>query len=141
MPNFAVDVNSWAKSACYPRSTFYPLSDGASTRHRQITKTGFRPCSTCPSHSQAPFCLCTLYADFQPARGDLRTPPLLFRRRPPQSNRPPDTVFQPDSTTEVRNLNYQGWYFTGRSTKANAPASKRPTYPTHESSSPNVRLQ
>ena len=37
-------MNSWARSACYPRSTFYPLSDGASTRHRQITKTRFRVC-------------------------------------------------------------------------------------------------
>ena len=27
--------------------------------HRQITKTGFRPCSTCPSRSQAPLCLYT----------------------------------------------------------------------------------
>ncbi len=27
--NTAVDMNSWAVStACYPRSTFYPLSDG-----------------------------------------------------------------------------------------------------------------
>ena len=59
MPNLAVDMNSWARSACYPRSTFCPLSDGASTRHRQITKTDFRPCSTCLSHSQAPFCLYT----------------------------------------------------------------------------------
>ena len=25
MPNTAVDMNFWAVSACYPRSTFYPL--------------------------------------------------------------------------------------------------------------------
>ena len=25
VPNLAVDVDSWARSACYPRSTFYPL--------------------------------------------------------------------------------------------------------------------
>jgi len=41
------------------RITFYPLSDGASTHHRQITKTRFRACSTCLSHSQAPLCLYT----------------------------------------------------------------------------------
>ena len=34
--------------------------------------------------------------DFQPFGGDLCTPPLLFRRRPPQSNCPPDTVPDPD---------------------------------------------
>ncbi len=34
-------------------------NDGASTHHRQITKTRFRACSTCTSHSQAPLCLYT----------------------------------------------------------------------------------
>ncbi len=42
------------------QSNFYPLSDGLSTQHRQITKTDFRPCSTCRSHSQASLCLYTL---------------------------------------------------------------------------------
>ena len=60
MPNTAVDVNSWAVSACYPRRTFYPLSDGPSIQNRRITKTYFRTCSRCLSRSQAPLCLCTL---------------------------------------------------------------------------------
>src|ERR1043165_703928 len=34
--------------------------------------------------------------DFHPAGGNLWAPPLLFRRRPPQSNCPPDTVHRPD---------------------------------------------
>jgi hypothetical protein len=38
VPNLPVDVDSWGSSACYPKSNFYPLSDGPSTRHRQITK-------------------------------------------------------------------------------------------------------
>ena len=59
MPNLAVDVNSWARSACYPQGSFYPLSDGPSIRHRRITNPDFRPCSTCRSRSQAPFCICT----------------------------------------------------------------------------------
>ena len=59
MPNTAVDVNSWAVLACYPRSTFYPLSDGPSIRDRRITKTYFRTCSTCQSRSQALLCLYT----------------------------------------------------------------------------------
>ena len=59
MPNLAVDVNSWARSACYPQGSFYPLSDGPSIRHRRITIPDFRPCSTCLSHSQARFCNCT----------------------------------------------------------------------------------
>ena len=52
MPNLAVDVDSWARSACYPRSTFYPLSDGHSTLGRRITRTYFRTCSTRRSRSQ-----------------------------------------------------------------------------------------
>ena len=60
MPNLPVDVNSWGRSACYPQGSFYPLSDGLSIQHRRITKPDFRPCSTCWSRSQTPFCLCTL---------------------------------------------------------------------------------
>ena len=56
MPNLAVDVNSWARSACYPQGSFY----GPSIRHRRITNPDFRPCSSCCSHSQARFCICTL---------------------------------------------------------------------------------
>ena len=59
VPNFAVDVDSWAKLACYPRGTFYPLIDRASTCHGRVTKPCFRTCSTCRSRSQAPLCLCT----------------------------------------------------------------------------------
>ena len=59
VPNHAVAVSARARSACYPRGTFYPLSDGASTCHRQITSPDFRPCSRCPSHSQAPLCTYT----------------------------------------------------------------------------------
>ena len=56
VPNHAVDMDSWAGSACYPRGTFYPLSDGNSTLNRRITMADFRPCSTCQSRSQAPLC-------------------------------------------------------------------------------------
>ena len=59
MPNLPVDVNSWGRSACYPRGNFYPLSDGNSILYRLITKPCFRTCSTCRSHSQAPLCLYT----------------------------------------------------------------------------------
>ena len=59
VPNLAVDVNSWARSACYPRGSFYPLSHGPSTRYRGITNSDFRPCSTCLSRSRAPLCVCT----------------------------------------------------------------------------------
>ena len=60
MPNLPVDVNSWGRSACYPQGSFYPLSDGPSMRNHRITKSDFRPCSTCMSCNQALFCLYTL---------------------------------------------------------------------------------
>ena len=59
MPNLPVDVDSWGRSACYPRRTFYPLSDGPSTRDHRITMADFRLCSTCQSRSQAGLCHCT----------------------------------------------------------------------------------
>ena len=52
-------MSSWRRSACYPRSTFYPLSDGQSTQNHRITIPYFRTWSTCMSHSQAPLCYCT----------------------------------------------------------------------------------
>src|SRR3712207_7612418 len=69
VPNLPVDVNSWGRSACYPRGSFYPLSDGPPTRNHRITKPDFRPCSTCMCRSQAPFCLCTLRAISDRAEG------------------------------------------------------------------------
>ena len=108
VPNTAVDMNSWAVSACYPRSTFYPLSDGLSMQNHRITKTYFRTCSTCLSRSQAPLCFCTQKRDFRPRWGYLRTPPLLFRRRPPQSNYPPYNVPDPDNGPRLEFQIFQG---------------------------------
>ena len=53
-------MSSWESSACYPRSTFYPLSDGPSMRNRRITMLWFPTCSACLPPSQAPLCHCTL---------------------------------------------------------------------------------
>jgi hypothetical protein len=59
VPNLPVDMSSWGRSACYPQSTFYPLSDGPSIQNRRITIPDFRPCSACRPYSQAPLCYCT----------------------------------------------------------------------------------
>ena len=53
-------MSSWEGSACYPRSTFYPLSDGPSMRNRRITMLQFPACAACRPPSQAPLCHCTL---------------------------------------------------------------------------------
>src|SRR5690625_6211604 len=71
VPNHAVDMDSWARSACYPRGTFYPLSDHASTSHGRVTSPSFRSCSTRPSHSQAPLCTYTRHLIANQAEGTL----------------------------------------------------------------------
>ncbi len=107
MPNLPVDVNSWGRSACYPRRTFYPLSDGPSTQNHRITKPDFRLCSNCRSRSQAPFCLYTrrLITD-QPEGTFGRLRYLLGG--PPQSNYPPDTVSALDYRARLEYQNNQG---------------------------------
>ena len=47
------------RSACYPRRTFYPLSDSPSTRDYRITRALFRDCSCCRTCSKAGLCSCT----------------------------------------------------------------------------------
>ena len=65
-------------SACYPQSTFYPLSDGPSIRNRRITKPDFRLCSTCRSRSQAPFYLYALRLIANQAEGTFELLRYLF---------------------------------------------------------------
>ena len=128
------------RSACYPRSTFYPLSDGASTCHRQITKTCFRTCSTCQSCSQATLCLYT-------CRMIPNHPKVTFARlryplggdRPSQTSRL--TLSPHRITARVRNLYQQGWYFTIGSIHPDGHTSLPPTYPTHASPSLNIKLK
>ena len=60
MPIRAVDMNSRARSACYPQSTYCSLSDGNPTFNHRITSPHFRACSSCRTHSQTPICAYTL---------------------------------------------------------------------------------
>ncbi len=98
-------MNSWAVSACYPRSTFYPLSDGPSIQNHRITMTCFRTCSRRHARSQAGLCHCTnlLMSDqiSQPSCSSV-----TLWEETPQSNYPPDTVRNPDygSTLEHQPL-------------------------------------
>ena len=69
VPNLPVDMDSWERSACYPRGTFYPLSDAASTCRRRITSPDFRPCLTRRSRSQAPLCTYTQHLIANQAEG------------------------------------------------------------------------
>jgi hypothetical protein len=79
--------------------------------------------------------------DVRPYLANLRTPPLLFGRRPPQSNCLPCTVPDPVQGTWVRTAIQSGWYFNVGSMRASAPTSKPPSYPTQIPSQSNAKLQ
>ena len=141
MPNTAVDVNSRAVSACYPRGNFYPLIDGPSTRRRRVTRTDFRLCSSCRSHSQAGFCPCTLQWITNPPEPTFaRLRYLLGGDRPSQTAH---LTLSPACSpqAQVRTSAQRGWYPTVGSTDPGEPASPPPTYPVHAVPRPNVRLQ
>src|SRR6202521_2063406 len=131
VPNLAVDVNSWARSACYPRGSFYPLSHTPSTRKCGITKPDFRPCSARQPRSQAPFCLYTLcgWCPFT-----LREPlgaSVTFWEATAPVKLPAWPCLRPGSRRRMRHKTVEKWYFTAASTLPASSASPAPTYPTY----------
>ena len=68
--------------------------------------------------------------DFRPYLAYLRTPPLHFGRRPPQSNCPPYTVPNPDKGPRLEPQTHQGGISTLGSMRTSVLTSKPPTYPT-----------
>ena len=141
MPNDSVDMSSWESSACYPRRTFYPLSDGPSTRDHRITMTDFRLCSTCQSRSQAGLCHCTrrpISDRSEPTIARLRYS--LGGDRPSQTTRHRGSLSQfHGSRLDIRNK--QGGISHCGSTQAGAQASKPPTYSTQFISHATLKLQ
>ena len=89
-------MDSWASSACYPRRTFYPLSDGPSTRDHRITMADFRLCSSCRSRSQAGLCHCT-----QQLISDQPEPTIARLRYSLGGDRPSQTTRHAGSRTRV----------------------------------------
>ena len=108
MPNRAVDVNSWARSASYPQGSFYPLSDGPPTRDHRITKSCFRTCSDRRPHSQAPFYLCAQWPISIRPEGTLER-----LRYSLGGDRPSQTARLPMSSTRIH-----GYKLETQSTKA-----------------------
>ena len=128
VPNLPVDVSSWGRLACYPRSTFYPMSDGPSIRNHRITMSCFRTWSTCRSHSQAPLCHYTLRTVTKRAEGTFESLRYSFG-----GDHPSQTTHHAMSPEQagIRLQINKGWYFNVDSTDTGVPASKSPTYPTH----------
>ena len=137
VPNRPVDKSSWGRSACYPRSTFYPLSDGHSTMKppdhyallsHQLDLSVSLSSTLVPLHSNV---------GYQATRGYLGKPPLRFWRRPPQSNYPPRGV----PREGVRSQTREGSYFNVGSSIPGETDSTPPTYPTRPVPGNNAKLQ
>ena len=112
VPNLAVAVSAWARSACYPQGSFYPMSPGTSTRCQRITRPDFRPCSTRRSHSQAalrPYTQCLISNQAEATFGRLRY--LLGGDRPSQTARLPRSPQR--ITLRVSEANTEGWCSIG----------------------------
>ena len=102
-------MNSWAVSACYPRSTFYPLSDGPSIQNHRITMT-FRTCSRRHARSQAGLCHCTnLLMSDQISQPSCSSVTLWEETAPVKL--PTRHCPQPGSRVYVRTPAIKGWYF------------------------------
>ena len=103
-------MNSWAVSACYPRSTFYPLSDGPSIQNHRITMTCFRTCSRRHARSQAGLCHCTnLLMSDQISQPSCSSVTLWEETAPVKL--PTRHCPQPGSRVYVRTPAIKGWYF------------------------------
>ena len=140
VPNSSVDVNSWEESACYPRGSFYPLSDGNSTLYRLITKPYFRICPTCRSRSQAPFCLCTLPMISIHSEGTFgRLRYLLGGDRPSQTAQLSLSINVFSIYVSISAL--KEWYPNGASMNTGVLTSSAPTYPVHSMPKHNNSLQ
>jgi len=140
VPNRAADMNSQARSACYPQSTFCPMSDSPSIQNCRITMTCFRTCSTCRSHSQAPLCHYTLRLVSNQPEGTFARLRYSFGGDRPVKL-PTRHCSPPGSRAWVRFPESTGWYFTIGSPEPESPGSKPPTYPTQLSPKISVKLQ
>ena len=123
MPNLPVDVDSWGRSACYPRSTFYPLSDGHSTLGRRITRAWFPTCSACWPRSQACLRSCTLEDGCRPSRADLARASVTLWEATAPVKLPTRHGPPPRSGRGVRMPERRGWY-----SKGGSPGGWRPRF-------------
>ena len=140
MPNLPAAGDARGRSACYPRSTFYLLSDGPSMQDRRITNADFRPCSTDGSRSQAPLYVYARVARLPTGpRVPWRSSVTLWEETAPVKL--PDEHGPDPDYGSVRTNARTGWYFTIGSPTAGAAGSLPPSYPTQYLRSPSVNLQ
>ena len=140
MPNLPAAVDARGRSACYPRSTFYPLSDDHPILDRRITNADFRPCSTDGSRSQAALYVCARVARLPTGpRRPLHSSVTLWEETAPVKL--PDEHGPGPGDGPVRTGVHPGWYFTDGSPTAGAAGSLPPSYATQDPRAPSANLQ
>src|SRR3954451_14862427 len=127
--------------ACYPRSTFYLLSDGLSIQHRRITKSCFRTCSSYGTRSQAPFYLYALCLIAHQAEGTFDLLRYFLG-----GDRPSQTAHLALSAARIHGTGLELKHNKGGVSLVASPAtgvagSQAPTYATHAGPKPNTKLQ
>ena len=128
MPNLAVDVNSWARSACYPRSTFFRFEAHPLTTARSL-RPAFAPARLVSLTVRLPYAL-TLYDWFPISLREPSRASVTFWEATAPVKLPTRQCLRSGSRTWVRTSEEPGWYFKDDSIKASALTSKSPTYPT-----------
>ncbi len=140
MPNLPAAMDARGRSACYPRSTFYPLSDDPSMRDRRITNADFRPCSPDRARSQAALYVCARVARLPTGpRLPLHSSVTVWEETAPvklPDEHGPDGGYPP-----VRHDVHSGWYFTAGSPTAGAAGSSPPSYATQNARRASANLQ
>ena len=140
VPNLPVAMNAWGRSACYPQSTFYPLSNGRSTLCRGITNPTFVPARRVRLAVKPPYAFALCARLPTALRGPLDASVTFWEATAPVKL----TIRHgpgPRSGASVRSQAGQGWYFNGGSARTGVRASKPPTYPTHAGPKTNVKIQ
>jgi hypothetical protein len=109
-------------------------------RDRRITNADFRPCSIGRSRSQAPFYVCARVARLPTGpRVPWRSSVTIWEETAPVKL--PDEHGPGVGLTPVRTDAVSGWYFTGGSARAGAPASQPPSYATQKRRPASANLQ
>ena len=141
MPNLPAAVDARGRSACYPRSTFYLLSDGLSIQHRRITKPCFRTCLSDRTRSQATL---YLYARGPIAnRAEVTFGLLRYRLG---GDRPSQTAHLALSAARVHGTGLEFKHdkagVSGVDSEGpGSPSLPSPGYATHDGPKPNTKLQ
>ena len=141
MPNLPAARDARGRSACYPRSTFYLLSDGLSIQHRRITKSCFRTCSSYGTRSQAPFYLYARNPIADRVEGTFELLRYLLG-----GDRPSQTAHLALSAARIHGTGLEFKHNKGGvsivgSTNAGTSVLQPPTYTTHIGPKPNTKLQ